>query len=250
MTAMWLGALRQGEALERRHGDGSRAAEFRAKAERARDSIRKQCWVPEKGLYADDGDRAVFSQHMNVFAVLYDIATPREALGILERITARGRGIEAPAGMYSPTYYFAWYLVRAFEHAGLAERYFELLQSWRDLLAFNYTTWPETRDQPRSDTHAWSAHPTADLLRIVAGIRSGADGYARVRIEPTLGSLNMLDATAVTPSGPVKVSYLISGDKLIAVIDRPAVLTGTFVWRGKAHELKGVHTRLELALKD
>jgi hypothetical protein len=85
---------------------------------------------------------------MNVFAVLYDIATREESLAILERITARGRGIDAPAGMYSPTYYFAWYLVRAFEHAGLAERYFELLQSWRDLLAFNYTTW-RTREQPR-----------------------------------------------------------------------------------------------------
>ena len=184
------------------HGDSSRAAEFRAKADRARDAIRKHCWVAEKGLYADDGDRTVFSQHMNVFAVLYDIATPEEAPDILERITVRGRGIDAPAGMYSPTYYFAWYLVRAFEHAGLAERYFELLQSWRDLLAFNYTTWPETREQPRSDTHAWSAHPTADLLRIVAGIRSGADGYARVRIEPLLGSLTSLEATAATPEWP------------------------------------------------
>jgi len=250
MTAMWLGALRQGDALERRHGDGSRSAEFRTKADRARDAIRKHCWVPEKGLYADDGDRAVFSQHMNVFAVLYDIATPEEAPGILERITVRGHGIDAPAGMYGPTYYFAWYLVRAFEHAGLTERYFDLLKTWRDLLAFNYTTWPETREQPRSDTHAWSAHPTADLLRIVAGIRSGADGYARVRIEPSLGSLTSLDATAATPSGPLKVSYLISGDKLIAVIDRPAALPGTFVWRGKAYALKGVHTRLELALKD
>ena len=249
MTAMWLGALRQGDALERRHGDGTRAAEFRAKADRARSAIRKHCWVQERGLFADDGDRAVFSQHMNVFAVLYDIATPEEAPVILDRITARGRGIEAPAGMYSPTYYFAWYLVRAFEHAGLAERYFELLQSWRDLLAFNYTTWPETREQPRSDTHAWSAHPTADLLRIVAGIRSGADGYARVRIEPMLGSLTSLDATAATPSGPVKVSYRIAGGKLIAIIDRPAALAGTFVWHGKEHPLNGVHTRLELALK-
>jgi hypothetical protein len=246
MTAMWLGALRQGDALERGHGDRSRATEFRAKADRARDAIRKHCWVPEKGLYADDGDHAVFSQHMNVFAVLYDIATPKEAPGILERVTARGRGIEAPAGMYSPSYYFAWYLVRAFEHAGLAERSFELLQSWRDLLPFNYTPWPETREQPRSDTHAWSAHPTADLLRIVAGIRPDAPGYSRVRIEPMLGPLTSLEARAATPSGTVKVSYHLAGGKLIAVIDRPAELPGTFVWRGTVYPLTGVHTRLDL----
>jgi hypothetical protein len=249
MTAMWSGALRQGEALERSFGDSSRAADFRAKADRARAAIREHCWVKEKGLYADDGDRTVFSQHMNVFAVLYDIATPEEAPGILERIT-HGHGIDAPAGMYSPTYYFAWYLVRAFEHAGLAERYFDLLQSWRDLLALNYTTWPETREQPRSDTHAWSAHPTADLLRIVAGIRSGAPGYSRVRIEPELGTLTSLEATAATPSGPVKVSYRIAGGKLIAVIDRPAALPGSFVWRGKERPLKEMHTRFELTSND
>ena len=98
---------------------------------------------------------------------------------ILEKVTLRDRGIDAPAGMYAPTYYFAWYLVRAFEHVGNAERYFDLLKTWRDLLALNYTTWPESRDQPRSDTHAWSAHPTADLLGIVAGIRPAAPGYSR-----------------------------------------------------------------------
>jgi hypothetical protein len=246
MTAMWTGALRQGAALERAYGDAARSAEFAARADRARAAIREHCWVAEKGLFADDGDRKVFSQHMNVFAVLYDIATPEEAPQILERIVVRDRGIDSPPGMYAPTCYFAWYLVRAFEHAGMPERYFDLLKTWRDLLALNYTTWPESRDQPRSDTHAWSAHPTADLLGVVAGIRSGAPGYARLRVEPHLGSLTSLDATAATPHGPVKVSYRITGNKLTAAIDRPAALPGTFTWHGKSHPLTEKHTTLEL----
>ncbi len=185
---------------------------------------------------------------MNVFAVLYDIATPEEAPAILDRVTMRGRGIDAPTGMYSPTYYFAWYLVRAFEHAGLADRYFDLLQSWRELLPLNYTTWPETREQPRSDTHAWSAHPTADLLRIVAGIRSADAGYTRVRIQPVLGKLTSLDATAATPWGPVKVSYRVGGDKLFAVIEVPLRTPGDFVWHGQAYPLDEKITSLELPL--
>jgi hypothetical protein len=246
MTAMWLGALRQGAALELSFGDAALAAGMAAKAQRARNAIREHCWVAEKDLFADDGDRKVFSQHMNVFAVLYDIATPEEAAGIIGRITVRGGGIDAPAGMYSSTYYFAWYLARAVEHAGMPERYFELLQSWRDLLKYNYTTWPETREQPRSDTHAWSAHPTADLLQVVAGIRPGALAYERVRVAPVLGALTSLDATAATPHGPVKVSYRIAGDRLIAVIDRPGELPGEFIWQGKAYPLTELHTRLEL----
>ena len=42
MTAMWVGALRQGAALELAHGDAALAAEFSAKADRARAAIRKQ----------------------------------------------------------------------------------------------------------------------------------------------------------------------------------------------------------------
>ena len=128
---------------------------------------------------------------MNILAVLYDVATPDESATILDRITVPGHGIDAPGDLYTSTYYFAWYLVRAFEHAGRADRYPALLQTWRDLLALHYTTWPESRGETRSDTHAWSAHPTADLLGLVAGIRPAAPGYARLRVTPNLGDLTV-----------------------------------------------------------
>lgn len=242
MTALWLGALRQGAALEADLGDRARAAEYTASAEKARTAIRANCWDESRGLFADDAVKQVFSQHMNVFAVLYDIATREEAHAILDRIVKPGAGIDAPEGMYAPTYYFAWYLVRAFEHAGHGERYFDLLRTWRDLLAFNYTTWPESRGETRSDTHAWSAHPTADLLGLVAGIRPGATGYARVRIAPNLGSLEWLEATAATPRGPVRVRYRVANGMLNADIDRPAALPGEFHWRGKVYPLSQPRT--------
>jgi hypothetical protein len=246
MTAMWLGALRQGAELEAAHGDAAQAAWDRARAEEARAAIRAQCWVAARGLFADDADRQVFSQHMNVFAVLYDIATPEEAPAIFERIVVPGQGIDAPPGMYTSTYYFAWYLVRAFEHVGLAGRYFALLDSWRALLPLHYTTWPESRGDTRSDTHAWSAHPTADMLRIVAGIGPGAAGYARLRVAPQLGPLSSLAATAATPHGPVSVRYHIADGVLDAEIDRPRALPGEFTWQGRSYPLPGEHTRLRL----
>lgn len=246
MTAMWVGALRQGAALERLVGDKAFATQDDDTAARARAAIREHCWSAERGLFADDGDRQVFSQHMNVFAVLYDIATPEEAGGILDRVSAPGHGIDAPRGMYQSSYYFAWYLARAYEHAGRADRYLDLLQSWRDLLPLHYTTWPESRDQPRSDSHAWSAHPTADLLGVVAGIGPAAPAYARLRVAPHLGSLTSIDATAATPHGPVKVSYRVEDGKLTATIERPAALAGEFHWRGRAYPLVQTKTTLVL----
>jgi alpha-L-rhamnosidase len=248
MTAMWVGALRQGAALEAAYGDRTQSVADAAKADLARAAIREHCWDAARGLYADDADRKVFSQHMNVFAVLYDIATREEAPGILGRITVPGRGIDAPDGMYTSTYYFAWYLVRAFEHAGLAERYFALLDSWRDLLKLNFTTWPESRGETRSDTHAWSAHPTADLLGIVAGIGPAAPGYARLRVSPLLGKLTSLQATAATPQGPVSVRYCIANGLLTAQIERPKALPGEFCWQGRCHPLDRVRTKLRLPL--
>ena len=124
--------------------------------------------------------------------------------------------------------------------------YHALLHTWRELLPLNYTTWPESRGKTRSDTHAWSAHPTTDLLGIVAGIRPGAPGYSRLRIAPALGTLTRLDATAATPHGPVSVSYRLGKGVLAVDIRAPRDLPGEFIWGGKSHALSGVRTRLRL----
>ena len=245
-TVLWLGALRQGAALETAYGDKAQAAADTAKADTARTAIRAHCWDTSRGLFADNADFTFYSQHMNALAVLYDVATPTQAVNILNRITVPGHGIDAPAGMFTSTYYFAWYLVRAFEHAGLADRYPALLQTWRDLLALHYTTWPESRGETRSDTHAWSAHPTADLLGVIAGIQPAAPGYARLRVAPVLGALSSLDATAATPAGPVKVHYNVQAGRLTAEIDRPAALPGDFVWQGVRHPLTRAHSHFTL----
>ena len=243
---LWLGALRQGAALEAAYGDKAEAAADTARADAARTAIRAHCWDKARGLFADNADFTLYSQHMNALAVLYDVATPAEAPAILSRITVPGQGIDAPPGMFTTTYYFAWYLVRAFEHAGLAHRYPALLKTWRDLLALHYTTWPESRGETRSDTHAWSAHPTADLLGVVAGIQPAAPGYARLQVAPNLGDLTALDAAAATPRGPVSVRYALGGGKLTAEIDRPAALPGDFVWKGRRYPLKAAHSRFVL----
>jgi hypothetical protein len=183
---------------------------------------------------------------LNALAVLYDVATPEQAPAILSRITVAGAGIDAPPGMFTTTYYFAWYLARAFEHAGLSSRYPELLKTWRDLLALHYTTWPESRGETRSDTHAWSAHPTADLLGVVAGIQPAAAGYKRLRVAPNLGGLTQLDAAAATPRGPVTVHYAVLAGQLTAEIDRPVNLPGDFIWKGRHYPLAAAHSRFVL----
>jgi alpha-L-rhamnosidase len=248
-SVVWLGALQQGARIEAAFGDPSRAQSDAQKASRLKQAIRDRCWVPARGLYADNPDGERFSQHMNTLAVLYDVASQDEARAILDRIVVPGKGIDAPAGMATSSLYFSWYLTRAFIHAGRPDQYLSFLETWRDLLKLNYTTWPEERGDTRSDTHAWSAHPTADLLGVVAGIGPGSAGYKSLRVAPALGGLKTVNATAATPQGPVSVSYRVRGDRLTAIIHRPDRLPGTFEWKGQSYPLPRARTRLVLPVE-
>jgi hypothetical protein len=241
-SLIYLGALQQAADLERALGDGKRGDEDAILAGTLKAGIQTQCWDAKRRLYADDPSKALFSQQTNALAMLYDVAPKDQQADILARITAHG--IEPPEGLIPVSYYFSWYLVRAYEHAGLSDRYLDLLQTWRDLLPLHFSTWPEAKLEDRSDSHAWSAHPTADLLAIVAGVQPAAPGYARARIAPHLGDLGNLTATAQTPSGPVTVRYTQTKTGLTAEIDMPSALPGEFVWKGKSYPLKAGKNRL------
>jgi len=246
ITLMYIGALQQAADLEATFGDPARADAQRAEAGRLSKAVNERCWSPERGLYADTPERTTFSQHANALAVLYDVARQAAQPGIIDRITVRNGGIAAPDGVTPTTSYFAFYLASALDHAGLGERYVELLQTWRGMLAQNFTTWPEQPDPSRSDSHAWSAHPTADLLTIVAGIHAASPGFRTVRIAPNLGTLQTLDAAAAHPAGLVETRYRRAGMMLRVSIRLPANVSGEFIWNGRSSPLHPGHNMLEV----
>ena len=131
------------------------------------------------------------------------------------------------------TYYFKFYLFRAMEKAGLADRYLDQLAPWKAMLDLGLTTWAEQPEPTRSDSHAWSAHPTADLLRIVAGVEPAVPGFSEVRIRPHLGTLTTVAATVPTPRGDVSVTYTRASDGLNAEIVLPRGMKGTIALSGE-----------------
>jgi alpha-L-rhamnosidase len=247
ISMQYVGALNEAADLEQALGEAPRATKYRSLASKVRDGVNAECWDEKRGLYADTPAKSSFSQHGAVLAVLYDIAPAERHRSLLEKVTVRGSGIDAPGGITSTSYYFSFYLARAFEHAGLADRYLELLKPWRTMLSRNFTTWPETPEPSRSDTHAWSAHPTSGLLRVVAGIQSDAPGFARVRVQPHLGSLTALDAALVHPRGLIETKYNVRGSALSALVTLPEGVTGSFVWQGQRRDLKSGRNEFTVA---
>jgi hypothetical protein len=234
---MYLGSLRQAADLELALGDPSLAADYRTRAAALADAVNALCWSPERGIYADQPAMTSFSQHANALAVLYDVAPEDQQQAILQRVLSEGDWPNAPEGIVSATYYFNFYLARALAHAGLGDDYLRILAPWRQMLAQNFSTWPESPDPTRSDSHAWSAHPTFDLLTIVAGIQPGEPGFGSVRITPHLNGLGRIAVRYAHPVGAIDASYDTNGNTVTARIALPAGLSGTFAHGNITREL-------------
>ena len=247
ITLLYIGALKQAADLERAAGEPQRAAVHTAAAGKSAEAVRARCWDAGRGLFANTPEKTAFSQHANVLAVLYDVVPKPEQRALLDKVTVRNGGIEAPDGITGPSYYFSFYLARALEHAGLADRYTELLETWKGMLAKNFTTWPENEDPSRSDTHAWSAHPTADLLGVVAGVRTASPGFRTVRVEPHLAALKRIDAVVAHPSGQIEVRHRLTAAGLESTVTLPAGVTGEFAWGGQTAPLKPGLNKIKLA---
>jgi alpha-L-rhamnosidase len=232
-------ALREAAELEAAFGSAAQAASYRATADRVVAAVVKTCWSPEKRLFADTPAKASWSQHVNLLAVLADAVPDAGERALMVRV------LDDPT-LTSTTYYFKFYLFRALEKAGLGDRYLDQLGPWKAMLDLGLTTWAEKPEPTRSDSHAWSAHPTVDLLRLVAGVEPAVPGFLRVRIRPHLGSLASLTATVPTPRGDVTVAYSRTGDVIDATVSLPPGVTGTIALHGPAVALAPGRTRVEL----
>jgi len=237
-------ALREAAELEAALGEPARAARYRRQAQTIVDSARRLAWHEGRGLLADAPSKARFSQQTNILALLAGAAPVGQEKPLLDRVLALPRPSikTAPSGaspdVAGASVYFRFYLSRALEALGEGDRYLPELEPWREMLEVGLSTFAEIPSLAvRSDCHAWSAHPNYDLLRTVAGVKPGAPGFATVRIEPHLGTLDTLDATLPHPKGPISVSYRRAQGVLSATVTLPAGLTGQLTWRGLTRTL-------------
>jgi hypothetical protein len=106
------------------------------------------------------------------------------------------------------------------------------------MVRLGLTTWAESPEPTRSDSHAWSSHPNYDFLRIVAGIRPGSAGFEKVVIEPHLGGLKTVNAAMAVPQGMVEVEYQSGTAGVVAKVRLPEGASGELVWKGRALALQ------------
>jgi alpha-L-rhamnosidase len=237
LTLQFIGALQDAADLEERLGEKERAARYREQVVHIAQALMRKNWDESKGLLADTPMKNSFSQQANSLAIWLDVIPKEQQRGVMNKVlTLSSSVVQSKAGivpMAQASYYFRFYLARAMEHAGLGDEYIAQLEPWRKMLALGLSTWAETQEPTRSDSHAWSAHPTLDLMTIVAGIAPGSPGFATVKINPHLGNLQRAEATMPTPNGLVAVRYVRSGNRWKATVTVPSGLPGELSWHGR-----------------
>ncbi len=247
-TMEYIGALGEAIDLEKAVGSPEYVSMYSTRLTQARKGVVAQCWDASKGLFADNHAKDMYSEHTNMLAVLYDVAAKKDQQPLMRKVVARrvdgsdGTKPVSDPPLIGASFYFRYYLARALDHAGMADEYLKTLGDWRGFLKMGFTTWPEQPGDTRSDSHAWTAHPTYDLLTLVAGIEPGSPHFRTVRIAPHLGDLTHLDATYPHALGLIHVKY--EGGK--AEIELPSGLDGVFVWKGKETNIHGGKSSIEM----
>jgi hypothetical protein len=229
-------ALDWAAELESALGSAARAAECREGAARLRATIGKRYWSAERRLFADTTAHDAYSQHVNALAIIAGVVVEAEARALMERVLADDS--LTPCSLY-----FRHYLHEAVLRAGLGDRYLGLLGQWEQALDSGLTTWPERNEDDgrpsRSDCHAWSSSPNFEIFRTVLGIESAAAAMATVRIAPHPGRLERASGSVPHPrGGEIRVSLERAGTGLVATVELPAGVAGTFVWAGESRPLQ------------
>ena len=216
------------------------AVHWRAKADRLSAKIKELFWVPERSLFASRLRKDSFSEHAQSLALLCDVVTGDDA----------GRCFKALAtekDLHRGTIYYTHYLFETFFKFHRSDLFFAKLGFWQDCLDLHLSTiLEEPKIDSRSDCHGWGAHPLWHLQTGVAGVRSAAPFFSRVRIEPQPAHLKAIRSATPTPHGFVRQDLRFEGGRVSGTVELPTGLPGEFVWQGMVRPLKCGVNMIEL----
>ena len=232
LNLFYLAALQGAAQVEEAFGNMHLAAHWRAKAEALKPAIVKGFFVEDRGLFASDADRTVFSEHAQCLALLTDVFTGARAQALFAKLVSED--------LCPTSVYFSYYLFETYFKFGRADLFLKRLDMWKGYVKLGATTCLEEPEYPghdsRSDCHAWGAHPLWFLRTGVAGIRSAAPFFARVKVAPQPGALKSLQASYPHPSGRmIEVDLKFADGKATGTVTTP--VAGTFEFGGMKKDL-------------
>jgi hypothetical protein len=228
VSFQFIYTLNQAVDIFRYFGWSYEARQYKILATKIKKAVVKKCFNKQKKMFAETPGGNIFSQHTNIMAILSDSITKSKQKSLMMKILGEKDLIQT-------TIYFKFYLFRALQKTGMANKYLDLLSPWENMVNNGLTTFAEKDENPRSDCHAWSSSPCFDFLHTVAGIYPTKYGFKDIRIEPNFGYLKKIKAQVPHPKGGViKVDLKRIGNFCVkGSVSLPKNQYGSFIWQGK-----------------
>ncbi len=228
LTAFYYHGLEMASRVADLTGDTARAAKYARLQGEIAAAFNRELWVAGKGLYRDgkpfqtsvkpgqwlpaDKDIETFSPHVNLLAVLYDLAPKQQQPAIVEKVLA-----EKPLNTQP---WFMHWVFQAIDHAGLFDRYgTPQMRRWKIV--------PQTqsfREMWNSGdfSHGWCSTPLVQMSARVLGVSPTSPGFKTFAVRPALCDLTWAKGVVPTPHGDVAVSWKLGEDKLQLDVTVPA----------------------------
>jgi hypothetical protein len=220
LTAFYYHGLEMASRVAALTGDSARVKEYGRLRGEVLEAFNRELWVADKGLYRDgkpfqtsvkpgawlpaDRDLETFSPHVNLLAVLYNLAPKENQSAIVKKVLA-----EKPLNTQP---WFMHWVFQAIDHAGLFDQFgTDQMRRWQIV--------PETQSfhemwNGGDLSHGWCSTPLVQMSARVLGVTPSAPWFKTISIRPELCDLTWANGKVPTPHGEVAVSWTVGDGKL------------------------------------
>ncbi|MBP5274332.1 MAG: alpha-L-rhamnosidase, partial [Abditibacteriota bacterium] len=216
----YLYTLALAARLEEFMGEAELSLRYMKQAAALAESIEEAFWKEDAGLFSEDEEGAMFWEHTQCLAVLTGLFPEERTRRIMDSLAEKD-------GIHRTTIYFSHYLLEAAALAGRSDVFYGRLAFWSGLPELGFRTTPESPEPPRSDCHAWGAHPLYHLQSNILGVKPAAPGFGSVAVKPLLGDLEWARGSMPHPRGRIECSFTQKDGRLSGTVVLPEGVAGT-----------------------
>ena len=231
LTALYYHGLELGMRVAELNGDTPHVRQYEALRHDLAAAFNRELWVPGKGLYRDGkpfqthvkpgrwlpADKAIetFSPHVNLLAVLYDLAPPERSAAIVQKVL-----LDRPLNTQP---WFMHWVFPAIDHAGLFDGCGTAqLRRWQIV--------PETQSfremwSSGDFSHGWCSTPLVQMSARILGVTPASPGFKTIAIRPEVCDLQWAQGRVPTPPGDVTVAWQFGTNRLDLDVIVPAGTT-------------------------
>ncbi|MBR4073165.1 MAG: alpha-rhamnosidase [Clostridia bacterium] len=214
------------------------------KGEILKKKVNEYYWNEEKGAFIDSyaSGKNNVTRHANIFAVMYDIATPEQ----VESITKNVLKNDSITKITTP--YFEGYELDVLAKIGDFSAIENMIDSyWGGMIKLGAkTVWEEFDPElegiehykmygnkyAKSLCHAWGAGSIYLFGKYYLGVSPTSVGFESFIVKPCLGGLEEISGTVPINGGSVKV--FLNSKKLSVFADKSG---GTLIWNNEKYEI-------------